>query len=405
LRPITTEEFAALHRVLFTAFGEDATPESVEYERIGFEPERSIAAIEDGEFGGSAGAYSFELTLPGGERVPAAGVTWVGVLPTHRRTGLLRSMMVRQLDDIAGRGEPVAVLTASEGSIYGRFGYGAATFYASVDLPTQGTEFLRPPAAPGRIRLVPADAAAKVLPPLLDATRAIRPGMLSRSEAFWEGYLQDPQWRRDGASARWYAVHEGAAGPDGYVAYRVKGAGEKRGGSTVEATHLHAPDPEVEAALCRYLLDIDLAAKVSFRWRPTDDPLRWRLANQDRYQVRRLGDWLWVRLVDVETALAARRYTTAGILVLEVTDPFRPDRNGTYRLEGGPDGAVCQRVAAPVGGVDVTLQVDALGSAYLGGVSFATLAAAGRVQGDPAAQLRADAMFTWTPPPYCDQPF
>ena len=407
LRPITEGEFEALHRVISTSFGWESTEDSVAYERRNFEFDRSIAALDGGEMVGSAAAYSFELTLPGGTSVPAAGVTWVGVLPTHRRQGILRSMMEYQLTDVARRGEPLAVLTASEGGIYGRFGYGLATFVASSDLPTRGTTFRPEPEAGGRIRLVDAEAASKLLPEIDEATRLARAGAIRRSEAYWESYFTDPKDWRQGASGRFYAVHQDGGGhPDGFVAYRMRENGSGDGGGpskTVLAHELRASGPEVEAALCRYLLDIDLVSTVSLLNRPLDDPLRFRLTDVLRYRTKRIDDWLWVRLVDIPAALAARRYATEGTVVFQVRDPFRPANDGCYELEAVPDGATCRRTGELE--ADVSLDVDALGAAYLGGVRFTTLADAGRARGERPALLRADALFTSTPLPFCNLGF
>ena len=409
LRPISPDEFEPFHALTSLAFGEDVEEGALAYERALFEFERSIAAFAGDELAGTAGAYTFELTVPGRVAVPAAGVTWVGVKPTHRRRGILRTMMVHQLDDIAARGEPVAVLTASEAAIYGRFGYGVATYKATVDVPTRGTEFRPEPATGGTIQLVDKAEAAKLLPVIDADCRWNRPGFLLRPDRWWEPYLSDPKDFRDGATARYYAVHFAADGTaDGYAAYRIKDTWDDRSttpGNTVRAPEMRATDPEVEAALCRYLLDIDLIGTLCLGRRPLDDPLRFRLASENRYVTRDVTDWLWVRLVDIPAALSARRYGAEGSLRLGVHDPFRPANTGAYRLDGGPEGATCVRSGPDPGDADIVLGVDALGSAYLGGVSFTVLAGAGRVTATPAALERADAMFGSTPLPFCDLPF
>jgi predicted acetyltransferase len=294
------------------------------------------------------------------------------------------------------------VLTASEGAIYGRFGYGLATFYATAELPTKGTELLRPPCCGGRIRLVDSETAAKLLPEIWETTRLTRPGSLTRNPAFWESYFTDLAAWRDGATARYYAVHEGTDGPDGYIAYRRKtGDDENR----ILLGLMHTTDPEVEAAFLRYLLDIDLARRLTLQWRPLDDHLRWRMASNDWYTTKQVADWLWVRLLDIPSALTARTYSTAGKIVLDVHDHFRPANSGRYRLEADPSGSVVVRLSADENAADLTLEVDALGAAYLGGVAFTTLAAAGRAAGDRAALRRADALFRTPALPFCDLSF
>jgi predicted acetyltransferase len=357
--------------------------------------------LEDGRYVATAGAFSFDLTLPGGITAPAAGVTWVGVLPTHRRRGILNAMMSHQLDDVAGRGEPFAVLTASEAAIYGRYGYGVASRWTDVEIDLRKSAFAVPFADTGRIRLVPKDEAKKIQPVLFDEYRRTRPGEVSRNDGFWELIFRDRQTHRDGASPHFHAIHENAAGEaDGYARYRVKQNWDT--GNIVHLVELVAHDQDVEAALFRYLFDIDLASKARLRRRPLDDPLQWRLHNWRAYETKAVHDWLWLRIVDVASGLAARRYETGGSLVLEVVDGFRPANAGTYRLEGGPDGATCERTDADA---DITLDVRALGAAFLGTVELRTLARAGLVTGAPDAIKRADALFASTPAPFCSTPF
>src|SRR5438105_11399722 len=111
----------------------EPTPERIERFMRVLDHERMHAAWDDGKIVGGAGAFTFEMTVPGGT-VPTAGVTVVGVYPTHRRRGVLRSMMRAQLDDVHERGEPLAALWASEETIYGRFGYGLASWCGEISL-------------------------------------------------------------------------------------------------------------------------------------------------------------------------------------------------------------------------------------------------------------------------------
>jgi predicted acetyltransferase len=407
IRPIVEDEFDRFVRTATQAFGDDDSPETREYERRFFEFDRSLAAFDGGDLVATTGAFTFDLTLPGLTTAPAAGVTWVTVLPTHRRRGILRRFMDRQLDDVAERGEPVAVLTASEATIYGRFGYGVATQHHVVELPKAGTQVAVPSASGGRIRLLDPDAARKVLPGVYDVYCRSCPGALTRNERWWESYLSDPEKFRDGFSPRYYAVHENDGGEaDGYAAYRIGWSNwsPDKPGSTLRLLSIHTADPEVEAALLEFVLTVDLVHQIEAHCRPVDDRLRWRLNDFRRYRIKRTNDWLWLRLVDVAGSLSARRYSTDGALTIQLTDPFRPANEGVYRLEGGADGAACTPVDASTE-ADVRLPVDALGAAYLGGVSFTTLAAAGRCAGEPEALLRADAMFRSVPHPFCDRDF
>ena len=394
IRPIPEDEFPKLAAVLNVAFGD--TEEDAEHERGIFEYDRSIS-VRDGErFIGSAGAYSFELTLPGNTTTAAAGVTWVGVLSTYRRRGVLRSMMAHQLADVRERGEALAILTASEASIYGRFGYGLASlgYGAEVRLPVP---FLTEVPA-GRMTLMDKDEASKVLPGIYDQWRLTQPGAVRRRPEWWDMWFGDRERDRDGASARFYVVHESTAGtPDGYAAYRTKNGWDNAGlpSGEVRVPEVITLSSEAHGALWRYCFDVDLMATVKIPRLALDDPIRWRFADPRRMKITGAHDYLWARLTDVAAALAARRYEVEGGLVIEVIDDFIPDLSGRYRLEGGPDGAEAQRTDAEA---DIRLRVVDLGAAYLGAAPFTTLARAGRAEEVTTGALRrADAMFRSTP--------
>jgi predicted acetyltransferase len=402
---ITPDNLSELHRVISTAFGEEVNPERIADEGLTVEFDRMIGVTDGRDLVASAGAYSFDLTLPGGNAIPMAGVTWVGCLPSHRRQGILRQMMEFQLDDVAARGEVIAGLTASEAVIYGRFGYGVASQFVEAKLKRADLAFQVEPSAIGRMRYVWGDERQKVLPAIFDEWRRQRPGSVNRSDGRWEAILLDRPFDRRGASAAFHVVHEDAQGvPDGYVSYRIKG-GDDDGGNTVIVREVVAIDPQVEAALYRFAFDLDLSDRFVLRIEPVDSQVPWRLADKRAYHSRGLWDFLWLRIIDTPGALAARRYATNDTLVLDITDPFRPEgaAAGRFRLEGGPHGATCapENSADP----DMTLSVEALGSAYLGGVRWSTLAAAGRVAASREVVQRADAMFTSTPLPFCNTGF
>src|SRR4029453_18552186 len=202
---------------------------------------------------------------------------------------------------------------------------------------------LREPAGRGRVRLLDPEETAKIVPPLYDRYRRGQPGELSRPPAWWEVYARDPEWTRQGASRHHDVVYQSAPGRvDGWVSYR----GETRwphglAANIIKVRMLIGLTPEAEAAMWRYILDLDLAGSVQLHARPVDDPIRWRLADPRRLRVTDVGDHLWVRLLDLPGALAARRYAVSGMLVLEVTDAQRPRNQGRFRLEGGPDRAAC----------------------------------------------------------------
>lgn len=404
VRAIAEDEFEDLVGVDNAAFaGGPPDGERLDEMRRTVELDRTRAVFEGGRLVGASAALSFELTLPGLTTIPVAAVTWVGVLPTHRRRGHLRRMMAALLDDAADREEPVAILLTSESLIYGRFGYGLASTQLIVDIDSRHGA-MRPPfdgGLPGRLDLLDADQASKVLPRLLDAARLRQVGDVRRPEVWWEGVFRDPEKRRQGAGPQFYVVHESPGGePDGYAVYRVKmewphGSPEGR----VLASELVGLTPAAEAALLRYLCSIDLTDSVELGLRPSDDPLRWMLVDPRRLRTRQANDFLWARILDPVAALAARRYAIAGSLVLEVVDDFRPDASGRFRLDGGPHGADCRPTTDEA---DLSLSAEELGAVYLGGVAATTLAAAGRiVEHRPGALAEADAMFVSRPGPFC----
>ncbi|HEY7605822.1 MAG TPA: GNAT family N-acetyltransferase, partial [Actinomycetes bacterium] len=378
IRPMTPEHGDQFTRVMATAFGEEFTEEEVADHDRWFEYDRSIGAFDGDRLVGTGGAYSMDLTVPGLTTIPVGGLTAIGVLPTYRRRGILRSMIDYHFQEVEGRGELVSALGASESVIYGRFGYGLATTDATYEIDPRRGQFLRPASGTGSLRLLDPEETAKVLPPLYDRYRRGQPGELTRPQAWWDVYARDPEWTRQGASRHYDVVYETARGRvEGWVSYRVENRWPSGLASNIiNVRMLVGLVPEAEAALWRYLFDMDLAGTIKLLGRPVDDPVRWRLADPRRLRTTEVGDHLWVRLLDVAGALAARRYAVDDALVLEVSDPVRPRNQGRFRLDGGPDGAACEPTSATP---DLALGVADLGAAYLGGTSLASLARAERV--------------------------
>jgi predicted acetyltransferase len=405
IRPITPEQGDQFSDVLATGFGETlGEEERADHERW-FEYDRSIAAFDGDRMVGTGGAYSMDLTLPGLTTIPIGGLTAISVLPTHRRRGILRSMIAYHFEEVERRGELVSALGASESVIYGRFGYGLATTFADYEIDPRRGQFLRPVTTRGRVRLLDPEETAKLVPPLYDRYRRGQPGELSRPQVWWDVYARDPEWSRQGASRHYDVVYESGPGRvDGWVSYRVESRWHNGlAANIVKVRMLVGLTVEAEAALWRYLLDLDLAGTIKLIDRPVDDPIRWRLADPRRLRVTEVGDQLWVRLLDLPGALAARRYAVTDALVLEVSDALRPRNQGRFRLEGGPDGATCEPTTDEP---DLALDVADVGAAYLGGTSLVSLARAERVaELTPGALLRAERMFATVPPPFCTTHF
>ncbi|MEU0598946.1 GNAT family N-acetyltransferase [Streptomyces sp. NPDC006393] len=379
LRVLRRDEWDAWYDNLVRAFGGGpSTPEERELDRSLTEFDRSLGVWDGRTCVGTAGAFSFRMTVPGGALVPAAGITMVSVAATHRRRGVLTSMMRRQLDDVRSWGEPLAVLTASEPAIYGRFGYAAATFQLDAEIDTSRAG-LSVPAGTDDVRLryaAPAD--------VLDACEAVyarlvpsRPGMLARRPGWERAGLLDPESERDGASPLQCVVAEREGEVTGYARFRTKlGWGVGGHDGTVRLEDLAALDPATDAALWRFLFGIDLTTTLTVRGRPVDDAWQYLVSDIRRCRPRR-RDALYLRPVDVGAALAARTYQVPVDVVFEVEDAFCPWNTGRWRLSGDPKGASCERTSDAA---DLELSVRELGAAYLGGVSLTALAAAGRVR-------------------------
>jgi predicted acetyltransferase len=336
--------------------------------------------------------------VPGGS-LPAAGVSWVGVLPTHRRRGVLTALMEHQLASLheAGR-EPVAVLWASEPQIYGRYGYGLASRFCSVTVGRSASALL--PDAPSdaglRLRLVPADD-WKLTAGVHDTLAARRPGMFGRDERWWRRVVRDLPAMREGRSELRCVVAEDDGGVRGYARYSTKQSyGDDFGQGKVSVREMLAVDPAALATLYRYLFDLDLMGTTEVWNVPVDDPLLHWLQNPRRAKPE-LGDALYVRLVDLPAALSARTYATDVDVVLDVVDERCPWNAGRWRLSGGTAGASCTRTDDDA---DLILDVRELGAAYLGGTSLVELAGTGRVTGSEAVLRAATAAFGHSPAPW-----
>jgi predicted acetyltransferase len=355
--------------------------------------ERMHAALENGAIVGGTGAFPFELSVPGGS-LPCAGVTAVGVQPTHRRRGVLRAMMDTQLRDIHERGEPIAALWASEETIYGRFGYGIAAWAGELKVPHEWDTFAEPLEWSGTTRFVTPEEARELFPPVYDAVRRERPGMTSRNAAWWEErHLRVDDDEKD--APRRFVVLELDGEPQGYAIYRTQFSFE--GGSSSSRLVVRealGSTPRAMAAIWRFLLDVDWMGSVETSLAPPDHPLFLLLATPRRARYR-MGDGLWLRVVDVPAALSGRTYGDSAPLVLEVRDAVCEWNDGHWRLDGGR----CERTDEEP---DLALDVSTLGSAYLGAVSFAQLREALRVEElRRGAVARADALFAWRPLPWC----
>jgi len=391
------DELRATFDAANVAFGNELRDDDFEIQRTELPVDRIFGAFDGEQPVGLTASVAFEMTVPGGP-VPTAGVTYVGVMPTHRRRGVLTKLMRAQLVDLRKRGEPLAILWASEPVIYGRFGYGIAAPAAPMEAERAGFAFRDDPGATGLARLVTMEEARELFPPVFERARLQRNGMVTRSDARWDARVKDPEHWRDGASPKYYVLVEIDGQAEAFAMYRVKEKWERgMPEGTVQVVDAIATSPEAVRELWRYLFGIDLVAKVQLWNSDPWSPLYLMVKDARRLQLR-LGDGLWLRLVDVGEALKRRSYADTGSVVLEVVDEFCRWNNGRYRAGAKPGRARAD--------AELKLSAADLASAYLGAFSFERLAAAGRVEElADGAIARASALFRTELPPYCNEPF
>ncbi|MBA2313263.1 MAG: GNAT family N-acetyltransferase [Actinobacteria bacterium] len=368
------------------------------------EPHRMLLA-KDGDLPvGASGAFRFELTVPGGE-LPAAGVTLVGVIPSHRRQGVLTALMRKELDDLRAWDEPLAVLWCSESSIYGRYGYGVATRQATIDIEGNRAQFRNDSGRQGKLVMLSSDEALKSLPPVYERVCAQTPGMYRRSAAWWKNHtLHDPPQRRDGDSPQWRVALELEGRTEAFAIYRIHAKWGSEGLPTGHARVIEVmgTSPVATREIWRFLFSLDLVARIQADAEPADTPLLTMLSEARRLRFL-LQDGLWLRIVDIKKALEGRSYAVPGSLVLEVEDAFCSWNKGRWKLTSGQQGNVVERSDDRP---DIMIDTADLASTYLGGVSFGEINRAGAATELTAGAMeRADTMFRTERAPWCPEMF
>jgi predicted acetyltransferase len=412
IRLLTEDDLPGFSLIHQHAFHHGPPPETSRAGMLArFEFDRNLAAFDGTTQVGVAGIFSFAMRVPGA-LVPVAGVTMIAVLPSHRRRGILTSLMRRQLADIHQRGEAVAALFASETGIYGRYGYGRATSQAFFRL--RGGEGALAPGAPDtgglRLRLAEPASARAEAGKVYDQVLAERPGVYARNDTWWDNVLTDAD-AGPGATPLRCLLAEDGGGPRGYALFT--GVSRWDGptflaDSSINIREVMVTDPAATAAIWGDLLSRDLTTEFTAAMRPVDDPLLHLLADPRRARAM-VSDGLWVRLVDVGKALAQRTYSAGADAVIEVlADEWCPHNQGRWRLTTTAPGtrfpagglpATCERTTAPA---NVVAPVQALGAAYLGGTRLDTLARAGVVtEVTPGAVAALSTALSWDPAPWC----
>src|SRR5487761_341009 len=413
IRPVGPDEFDAFYAVDLHAFHGRPMPDQRRAEVIRlFEFDRSLVAFDGDSPVGISGVYSLRMCLPGA-MAPVAGVTFIAVLPTHRRRGILSSLIRRQFAHIRDRGEAIAVLWSSEAGIYGRYGYGAASWHSTFTFGRNEGELGRqaPPAGPGlRLRLAEPESVRAELAKIYETMLPTRPGMFARDELWWNRVLATADEGQADTDPLRCLLAEDDNGPRGFALHSERSRWDGQtflADSALSISEMLATDSAATAAIWADLLSRDLTTEFTAELRPADDPLLHMLADPRRARPR-VSDGLWVRLTDLPRALSQRRYACPADVVIEVTDAMLPQNAGRWRLStSAPRGAEaaqglaasCESSAAPA---DMTLDVSALGAAYLGGTRLGALAGAGLVaEHRPGAVAGLSAAMSWDPAPWC----
>ncbi|WP_067568379.1 GNAT family N-acetyltransferase [Nocardia acidivorans] len=376
LRSATESDFPAIVELAEVCFG--MRYDRVEIDNIPglFPTDRAIVAVDDGQIVGHTVDTTMTVTVPGEGTVQACGVSSVTVAPTHRRRGILRALYTEQHARTEAEGVPLTMFTASEGTIYGRFGYGPATVANEVSIDRKKAEFRPGTPDPGGVRTAKLADSHDHIREVYDRWRRLTPGAQARPEANWTIWFADPERFRDGASTLFVLTH-----PDGYVLYRRQWRDDE---SVATVAEFRAVTLEAHIALWRVLLSMDLLDRVEAEL-VDDDPLPWLVTNPRLVRTKSRYDGVWARIMDVPAALSARTYRTDLDIVLTVADPFR-DAGGNFALRVRDGVAEC----APTGrSADLELGIDVLSSLYFGAHRARVFAAAHRIQAKDPAVLRA----------------
>jgi predicted acetyltransferase len=406
IRVCPPDRFRELLKLAGIAFSEDVPEDLIErVERVA-DRERFFTALDGERMVATSGVFSMRLGVPGGE-LPAGGLTWVTVLPSHRRRGLMRGMMRLMVDDCHTRGEPIAILWAAEGAIYQRFGFGLATLSLNLEAETRSVGFAREWASEGECRLVPVGEGLDLVAPVYEAARTQRAGFLARTPEWWVGILPRAEKDSTGGEVKRLVVYETADGPEAYAVYKTKVEWNVRGPAGVlTVEEALGATPRGTREIWRFLLNVDLMRTLK-AWRLPADHALFHLAAEPRRLGTSVGDGLWLRIVDVVAALEGRTYgvdgAASGHLTFDLRDEYCPWNAGRWTLDVEHGRAGVRRSDGPA---DLALDAGDLGALFLGGIGATVLGLTGRIVELRRGSLAmADRLLRTGIDPWCPQEF
>ena len=388
LRTSTWDDFPLVK--IINARGENGYRTQADFDahRLVFTPDRSIMAFDGNHMVGNALSYEMDMYIPGGVSKIAA-VASVSVQATHRRQGINRAIMKFQLEDIYSRGEPLAVLQATESIIYGRYGYGLASFESNLEIEKTRSAYAIEHVSSGQAYFIEESEAREIFPQIYSKAIKNRNGMVTRKENWWEFRFREPGLK-GGDPKSWFVKYQKNGQDDGYLRYTING-------TELNVIELIASTHEAYSSLWRICLDMDLVDVIKAEHRPADEELKWMLADPRRL-IEHSSDRYWVRLVDVKSALSQRSYSMDGSLILKIQDKFLPWNQEIVELRCESGEVSCSTSDK---NPDLILNAGDLGAVYLGGINFSTLLSANRIEELTQGSVnKANLMFSTSRKPW-----
>ncbi len=388
LRTSTWDDFPLVK--IINARGENGYRTQVDFDahQLVFTPDRSIMAFDGKHMVGNALSYEMDMYVPGGISKIAA-VASVSVQATHRRQGINRAIMKYQLEDIYSRGEPLAVLQASESIIYGRYGYGLASFESNLEIEKTRSVYAIEHPSQGQAYFIEEAEAREIFPQIYSKAIENRTGMVTREENWWEFRFREPGLK-GGDPKSWFVKYQEDGNNEGYLRYTING-------TELNVIELIASSHQAYSSLWRICLDMDLVDVIKAEHRPADDELKWMLADPRRL-IEHSSDRYWVRLVDVKAALSQRSYSIDGSLIFKIQDDFLPWNQEILELSCESGKVSCSTSNK---NPDIVLNAGDLGAVYLGGINFSTLFSANRIEElTQGSVAKANLMFSTSRKPW-----